>query len=98
MNQKNQSRILIVSSLGWAGVLATLITGFLLYRQGPAGLPSGGYGFPLSWRYWVEISTIQYSWFAFVVDVLFYMAVGYALLLILRGVRLSPSSPSKEKS
>ena len=98
MNQETQSRILIISSFGWAGVLATLVTGFLLYREGPVGLPSGGYGFPLSWKYWVEISIIQYSWFAFIVDVLFYMAVGYGLLLILRRIRPSMASPSKEKS
>ena len=97
MNQETQGKILIVSSLGWVGVAATLLTGFTVYFETP-GIPSGRYGFPLSWRYWVEISIIQYSWFAFVVDVLFYMAVGYALLLILRRIPRSSSSPSKGKS
>ncbi len=81
-------RLLTVSGLVLIGVLSAFASGFL-YSYSVSGLPSEFFGFPLAWRYWVELCCIvQYRWLAFLVDVLFYIVVGFALLQVFRRVRL----------
>ena len=74
-------------------IIITLINGLLILTEN-----SFYYGFPFGWRLG-DYCPIQntfgctpYAWGAFILDVLFYAAVGYGLLL--GYVRYHPSEPA----
>ncbi len=68
---------LIPGSLLGAGIVITLVTG-LLFSQSDGF--SQSYGFPFLWRE-VPSSTLgPVNWFTFLVDVSFYMALGYVVV------------------
>ena len=88
-----------VSILAAAGILVTLASGLLLLIRtvpsisAPADSPDFDYyGLPFAWRQVVlgvniELAASTVFWFPFVLDVLFYMAVGYVLMVPYRANR-----------
>src|SRR2546428_3616552 len=85
-----------VSILAGGGILVTLVSGLLLLIRTGATLPDVPcyyyYGVPLAWRQivWGGISMAVPStvfWCPFLLDVLFYMAVGYVLMVAYQASR-----------
>ena len=80
-----------VSILAAGGILVTLASGLqLLIRTGASDVPDVPYyyyyGLPLAWRQvvsggFIGAVTSTVFWFPFLLDVLFYMAVGYVLMV-----------------
>ena len=72
------------------GVLITVGTG-IFKVQTVRVLDASAYGFPLPWimegGFGLAVST-DYSWVSFVLDLLFYVVVGYVLVLGVR--RMTP--------
>jgi hypothetical protein len=79
--------VLLVSSLSSVGVLLTLASGLVLVSQGWVGLTCihySNYGFPFSWRELLGCGrqqSLQLDWSSFTIDVLFYAASGYFLVI-----------------
>src|SRR5213593_4065840 len=80
------SKVLLASSLAEIGIGVTLDTGLLLVSHGWEGLSCiqfWAYGLPFTWRALSGCSS--FSWrldgFTFLLDTVFYMAVGYVLVV-----------------
>ena len=82
--------LVVVAITPALAVLATLVTGYLYFAY-------GGWGFPAPWRGLVfqicplmactvngcPICNSSIDWVSFGVDILFYTAIGYSLVLVL---------------
>ena len=91
-------RRLLLSSFVPVAILITVVSGLFLLASNLAFY----YGYPLGWRLdycpiAAPFGCSSFYWTAFVLDVLFYSALGYGLLLILTRVKRSLTNPRLKK-
>src|SRR5262245_58843624 len=90
------TRVLLASGLVEIATAITLATGLLLINSGSAlDYNFNDYGFPFAWKEGVSgygIGSTSLSWFLFLLDVLFFMAVGYIVLGVVKKWRLGSTS------
>ena len=108
------NRAIVISVLVIIGVLATYVSRvlFLTSEVTRVGTSTWTYGFPLPWITTVAVyspcpgpyfscqtsSTTSYSWIAFAGDVLFYIAVGYGLIVFARNTWKEAINRAKEQA
>jgi len=80
------AKFLFASGLAETGVAVTIVTAFLLVSQGSIfDYRFWEYGFPFMWRYETDYGGTSLNWFAFLLDSVFYMSIGYVVMIGCRG-------------
>jgi len=80
------AKFLFASGLAETGVAVTIVTAFLLVSQGSIfDFRFWEYGFPFTWRYITDYGGTSLNWFGFLLDSVFYVSVGYVVMIAYRG-------------
>src|SRR5712692_7408152 len=80
------AKFLFASGLAETAVTLTTVTAFLLVNQGSIlTYRFWEYGFPFTWRYVTDYGGTSLNWFAFLLDSVFYVSLGYVAMIAYRG-------------